>query len=565
MSGPDVPVLVIGAGPTGLTAALLLEQQGIETELVERRPGPLRAPAAHVVNARTLEICRAAGVDMAAAARASVDPAEASHVYWVMRLGGRVLGRLPFEHQGDDQLAVTPTPLRNLSQSRFEPLLLDALERRAQRTPRWGQQWIASREDGDCVRTRLRDVESGSEREISSAWVIAADGAGSGVRKSLGIDVQGPAGIQSFVMVHFRACLRGVPEVPPGVLFFLCDPRSQGGVFIVHDLDREGVYMIPYDPETESVDDYRPERCAELVRQGLEDPSLPLEVEHVGSWTMTAQVADRYRAGRIFLAGDAVHRFPPTGGLGLNSGVQDAHNLAWKLAAVLHGHAQPALLESYELERRPVARNNADQSLRNALRLLEVPQALGITPSLDASCERVEATLADRDGLARVRAAIENQAEHFDMPGLQLGFCYAEGALRRAPGDALPTLEVRRFAPSGCPGARLPHAWLAGGESLLDRVPLDRCLLVTGPEGGAWLDALAATVALPSDSLVLTPERLPDLSGWLARCGLSASGALLVRPDQHVAWRCASLAADPAAELARAFAALHALPSRETR
>ena len=123
MSGPDVPVLVIGAGPTGLTAALLLEQQGIETELVERRPGPLRAPAAHVVNARTLEICRAAGVDMAAAARASVDPAEASHVYWVMRLGGRVLGRLPFEHQGDDQLAVTPTPLRNLSQSRFEPLL----------------------------------------------------------------------------------------------------------------------------------------------------------------------------------------------------------------------------------------------------------------------------------------------------------------------------------------------------------------------------------------------------------------------------------------------------------
>jgi 2-polyprenyl-6-methoxyphenol hydroxylase-like FAD-dependent oxidoreductase len=558
VSARDVPVLVVGAGPTGSMAALLLEQQGIETRIVERRPGPQRAPAAHVVNARTLEICRAAGVDMAAAARASARPEEASHVYWVTRLGGRVLGRLPFERQGDDQLAVTPTPLRNLSQNRFEPLLLEALERKAGRTPDWGLEWIASHQEGDRVRTRLRELDSGRERELTSDYLLAADGAGSGVRKSLDIEVQGPAGIQSFVMVHFAARLRDIPEVPPGVLFFLCDPRSQGGVFIVHDLDREGVYMIPYDPLTESVEDYDPARCAKLLREGLEDPGLPLAIEHVGSWTMTAQVAERYRAGRIFLAGDAAHRFPPTGGLGLNSGVQDAHNLAWKLAAVLHGRARPALLDSYERERRPVARNNADQSLRNALRLLEVTQALGIGESLEASCEHVAATLADPDGLARVRAAIEGQAEHFDMPGLQLGFCYEEGALLRDPADAVPPFEVRRFVPTGCPGARLPHAWLAGDdESLLDRVPLDRCLLLTGPEGRPWVAALATLGAPPCEALVLTPERLPDLPTWLDQAGLSPSGALLVRPDQHVACRYASLAADPADALARAFAALH--------
>jgi 2-polyprenyl-6-methoxyphenol hydroxylase-like FAD-dependent oxidoreductase len=552
----DVPVLVVGAGPTGLMAALLLEQQGVTTRIVERRPGPQRAPAAHVVNARTLEICRQAGVDMAAAAKAAADPEEAGQVVWVMRLGGRVLGRLPFEHQGDDQLAVTPTPLRNLSQNRFEPLLLDALARRAGREPMWGQEWISSTDDGERVTTRLREVASGREQQVTSGYVVAADGAGSGVRKSLGIDVQGPAGIQSFVMVHFGARLRGIPEVPPGVLFFLCDPRSRGGVFIVHDLDREGVYMIPYDPECESLADYDPQRCEKLVREGLEDPGLPLEIQHVGSWTMTAQVADRYRERRILLAGDAVHRFPPTGGLGLNSGVQDAHNLAWKLAAVLHGHAAPALLDSYERERRPVARANADQSLRNALRLLEVPRALGIVDSLDESCRRVEAALGDADALARVRDAIEAQAEHFDMPGLQLGFCYEEGALLRGPGDVAPPLRVRRLAPTGCPGARLPHAWLRGGESLLDRVPLDRFLLVTGPEGGGWVEALASVGAPPSDSLLLSAELLPDLPHWLELAGIQPSGALLVRPDQHVAWRSPALVGDASAGLASAFAAV---------
>ncbi|MEZ4217561.1 MAG: FAD-dependent monooxygenase [Myxococcota bacterium] len=556
MSAADVPVLVVGAGPTGLVAALLLEQQGVATRVVERRGGPQRAPAAHVVNARTLEICRAAGVDMAAAAKAAIDPADAGFAYWVDRLGGATLGRLPFEQQGDAQLAVTPTPLRNLSQSRLEPLLVEALARRAGRAPEWGCEWVSSTDDGERVHTVVRDAASGREETISSRYVVAADGAGSGVRKALGIDVQGPAGIQSFVMVHFRARLRGVPEVPPGVLFFLCDPRARGAVFIVHDLDREAVCMLPYDPASESLADYPPARCAALVREGLADPGLALDVDNVSTWTMTAQVADAYRRGRVFLAGDAVHRFPPTGGLGLNSGVQDAHNLAWKLALVLRGDAPPALLDSYERERRPVAQANADQSLRNALRLIEVPVALGITDDLAGSVDRYEAALRDPAARARVRAAIEAQAEHFDMPGLQLGFRYAEGALARGDGDALPPLEVRRFTPTGCPGARLPHAWLADpGASLLDRVPLDRFLLVAGPEGAAWVDALRSVDAPPADALVLTEALLPGLDAWRAQAGIDASGALLVRPDQHVAWRSRALADDPRAALAAAFAA----------
>jgi 2,4-dichlorophenol 6-monooxygenase len=556
----EAPVLVVGAGPSGAMIALLLERQGIGTHVVERRDGAQRAPAAHVVNARTLEICRAAGLDMQALDAAARRPAEAGFVYWVTRLGGRVLGRLPFERQGDDQLALTPTPLRNLSQNRFEPILLDALARVGGRTPAWRQQWESAVQDGDRVHSLVRDLESGATRTITSRYLVAADGAGSRVRKSLGIEVVGPERIQSFVMVHFRAALRGLPEIPPGVLFFVCDPRSGGGAFVVHDLDREAVYMHPFDPERESEAEYDEARCAGLVREALEDPGLDFELATVSSWHMTSQVAERYRDGRIFLVGDAAHRFPPTGGLGLNSGVQDAHNLAWKLAAVEHGWAPAALLDSYESERRPVAKSNADQSLRNALRLFAVAAALGITDLSEASRARMQETLASEQGRARVQAAIEAQAEHFDMPGLQLGFCYGTGALARdEPGGAAPAApQVREFVPSGRPGARLPHAWLAdaaGGAtraSLLDRVPLDRFLLLAGPDGSAWIDALARLEGPPIAGLRVTSELLPQLDRWLGAAGIGRGGALLVRPDQHVAWRSAEMASEPGEILARA-------------
>ncbi len=360
-------------------------------------------------------------------------------------------------------------------------------------------------------------------------------------------------------MIHFRARLRGIPEVPPGVLFFVCDPAGGGGAFVIHDLDREAVYMHPFDPEAESENAYDPARCAALVREALEDPDLELAVETVSTWSMTAQVAERYREGRIFLAGDAAHRFPPTGGLGLNSGVQDAHNLAWKLAAVLEGWAPESLLASYESERRPVAQTNADQSLRNALRLVEVAQALGVSDLSPASRARFEATLSDPAGLARVGEAIARQAEHFDMPGLQLGFVYARGALSRDPADPLPDVDVRRFTPTGCPGARLPHAWLENGEarrSLLDLVPLGRFLLLAGPDGQAWVDALAKVDGPPIEGRRLSGDFVRDLEEWLDAAGIGAAGALLVRPDQHVAWRAQSAAPDPAGSLSRALRAV---------
>ncbi len=549
-----VPVLIVGAGPSGMLAALLLHRLGIETLLVERRGGVQRAPAAHAVNARTLEICRAAGVDMDAIAAASMSPSDAGRVYWVTKLGGQVLGSLPYERQGDEQLAVTPTPLRNLSQNRFEPILLEALESAEASTPQWGQQWESAEQDASGVVSRIRDRASGEVYEVRSDFLIAADGAGSRIRKSLTIEMDGPASLQSFVMIHIRGNLRQVAGDPPGVLHFVLDPSNGGAVFVLHDLDRESVFMQPFDPEQETLEDYDTDRCAEIVRAAMADASVEFDVETISTWMMTAQVAQRYRDGRVFLVGDAAHRFPPTGGLGLNTGAQDVHNLAWKLAAVVRDGRPESLLGSYESERRPVAATNAEQSLANALQLIEVPLALGLSDDPIESAARMEETLASPAALARLAEVIAGQAEHFDQIGLQLGFVYEQGALvpEEECGDTERS-DVRTFVPSGRPGSRLPHAWTREpeGGSVLDWVPLDRFLLLAGAEGEDWIAAAHRLVGWSLEARRVVARDLLDPAGWFAAAGISPRGALLVRPDQHVAWRCVDRSADPMGDLDR--------------
>jgi 2-polyprenyl-6-methoxyphenol hydroxylase-like FAD-dependent oxidoreductase len=527
----DTDVLVVGAGPVGLTAAILLAQQGLRCVVAERRRDAQRAPAAHVVNARTFEVLRAAAVDMEAIAAWCKDPADAGTVRWMTTLAGEELGSLPFERQGEDTLALTPTPLRNLSQHRLEPILLEHVRARTRAKVLLGHEWESSEQDENGVASRLRDLASGEERRVRSRYVLAADGAGSGVRRALGIEPVGPARLASFVMIHFEAGLRPLVGARPAVLYWTTAPGA-GGTFVAHDIDATWVYMHAFDPAQERAEDFTPARCTEIVRRAAGLPAFDPPLRTISTWHMSAQVAERYRDGRIFLVGDAAHRFPPTGGLGLNTGVQDAHNLVWKLGAVEAGWAAPSLLDSYDAERRPVARENADVSLRNAMRLFDVTRAL-----------------EEGGDPARVRAAIAGQAEHFDMLGLQLGFRYERGAI--APdGSAPPDVAnpVREFVPSGRPGARLPHAWLAGAgarASTLDLVARDRMTLVAGAGGGAWLEA-AAKLDGPTLHRVAIGRDVPDAGGaWASQLGIEPGGAILVRPDQHVAWRSAGGSDDP--------------------
>jgi len=538
----EVPVLIVGGGPVGTSMSILLAQQGVASLVVERRSSVQPAPAAHVVNARTFEILRAAGVDMASIAAACKPPSDAGCVRWVMTLTGEELGSLPFERQGDDVLALTPTPLRNLSQHRLEPILVDHLRKQANASLRFDHEWEAAAQDADGVTSRVRDLAADRCFEVRSRWLLAADGAGSRVRKSLGIEPVGPPRLASFLMIHFEANLRPFVDERPAVLYFVSDPAARG-VFIAHDIDSTWVFMHQWDPERESAGDYDEERCAAIVRRVLGTPAADFAIRTISTWHMSVQVAERYREGRCLLLGDAAHRFPPTGGLGLNTGVQDAHNLAWKLAAVEAGWAPPALLDSFESERRPIAQANAEVSARNAARLLEVVQALG--PAGDG----------DRAG---VRAAIANQAEHFDMLGLQLGFQYESGALvpdgTPRPSAANP---VREFVPCGRPGARIPHAWtLCDGArvSTLDLLPPDRFTLIAGRAGAAWIEA-AAAIATPLLHCLAIGRDVADPEGaWSAQLGIGSEGALLVRPDQHVAWRSVCAVANPGDTLRSALA-----------
>ena len=343
--------------------------------------------------------------------------------------------------------------------------------------------------------TATLETEGGSTTTLDCSYVIAADGAGSTLRDMLGIAMDGPASLQQYVMIHFEADLRALTDARPGVLYFLFDPKT-GGVFIAYDRAGTWVLMHPYDPDAETRESFDDARCRKLIEAAIGVTPPPLQIRNISPWTMSAQVAERYREGRVFLAGDAAHRFPPTGGLGLNTGAVDAQNLAWKLAAVLKGEAGEALLDTYEIERRPVAQVNSEQSLANAGKLFDLLFALHGTDPARTEKHYAAMETASRPP-AELAAAVEAQRPHFDSFNLQLGYRYASVATIGAPDLAAACdVDISNYEPSWDAGAHVPHRWVvhkSARVSLLSLLPPDRFTLLAGPAGAAWRAAADAT------------------------------------------------------------------------
>jgi 2-polyprenyl-6-methoxyphenol hydroxylase-like FAD-dependent oxidoreductase len=401
-------------------------------------------------------------------------------------------------------LTVTPTPLRNLAQHILEPVLVDELSGMGIAVE-YSTQWLSMVQQDESVVSTVS--KNGNDEDISAKYLLGCDGASSAVRRASGIVMEGPDNLQSFAMIHFTADLSSLTRECPGVLYWLCD-QGMGGTLISHGGDNEWVYMHPVDANY--VIDKSPNDFESMVRSVLVDAPVDIKILKTSSWTMTSQIADRYRDGRVFLVGDAAHRFPPSGGMGLNSGVQDAHNLAWKLHAVITGQSPDSLLDTYDPERRPVAQRNAQASLENAFKMIEVFEALG---------------KLDQEGLTD---AINNQQTHFDMFGLQMGFRYElEGST--TPNAPLSDDVIRNYTPSTEPGCRLPHGWLTRNDqriSSLDLIGLTETTVIAGPT--AEVDGNCLQIGRDFDD--------PD-NWWGTILDLPNDAYITVRPDQHVASR----------------------------
>jgi 2-polyprenyl-6-methoxyphenol hydroxylase-like FAD-dependent oxidoreductase len=525
MTEIDVPVLIVGAGPVGLLGAQLLGRQGIRTLIAEKYPSRLEAPKAHALNPRSLEICAAAGVDMAALHAVATPTDEGRYVRMVETLSKPDIGVLAYERQDEAVRQVTPWPLINIEQPRFEEVLERAVLALPSVDLRKGLEWLSCDQGEDGVVSTLKDRASGEEIKVRSRYLIAADGAGSPVRDSIGIPMEGPEGLAHNMMIHFEADLRGLVGDRPAILYFLFGP-GPNGVMIAYDIGKTWVMMNPCNPEDrpEDLDD---EACRKVVLAAVGADVPDLTIKGVRSWIMSAQVARRYRSGNVFLVGDAGHRFPPTGGLGLNTGIGDIDNLAWKIVANEAGWAGPALLDSYDTERRNIADTNMGQSVVNAMRIRMLFEALGYGYGQSVDADTFYARLSDPESRAKVDEAVAFQKDHFDSLRLQMGFAYGDGL---KSDDMLP---VSQFEQKVAVGARLPHMALTGGGSTLDLTTPDGFVLITGRQHGLWT-ALAEAAAAPV-RVVAEGTGFETLAGdWASAMGLTASGALLVRPDGHL-------------------------------
>lgn len=517
MSEERVPVLIVGGGTVGLAAALFLTRHGVTPLVLERQPGVSIHPRATGIGPRTMEFLRQAGLERAVNDVAVDMSAEGAVKLSAPSLAEVDLSTVPAlsvtENSGGSG-DPSPARIRGVCpQHRLDAVLLPAVRDGGARV-RFSARVVDCAIESGCVTVTLDTGEV-----IAADYLIAADGVRSTVRERLGIGVGGPGPLgEPATSILFRADLTPYTQGRTFVNCTITHPDAPG-LLVTVDGEKEWIFHARTDSEqTDAASDVAVEQWQRVIRIAVGDPALPVEVRSVLPWRPRGQLADRFgQAGRsvdgaaehdrVFLVGDAAHTVPPLGAFGLNTGMADAHNLAWKLAAVLCGDAGPALLETYAAERRPVAAMTLDQAM---IRLTD--------PTL-----HWDACAADR------RAA----AGALHAPVVHLGYRYDSAAVID-PSPALPSTEDVIADLDGSPGSRLPHQWLAGGTSTLDLIR-SHCTVIGGNH--RWIAAAsdAATelgIRVDSHALALADNAVRE---WFDTVGIGPDGALLVRPDQIVA------------------------------
>jgi putative polyketide hydroxylase len=536
-----VPVLIVGGSLTGLSTSLFLGRLGVRHILVERHAGTSIHPRGRGNNVRTMELFRVAGAEPAIREAASV--LAGNHgILQTPALAGEE-GEWLFREidPGGGLARFSPSSWCLCSQNDLEPVLLDRA-RELGGDLRFSTELMSFDSGPDGVTAVVKSRETGEHTTIRADYLVAADGPRSPVRESLGIGHSGPGDLFHNVSVTFRSRrLAGVVGDRRFIVCYLTGPDGDGALLPVDNRER-WVFHAPWHPERgETLEEFTDERCAEHIRRAVGVAELDVEITGRAPWHAAERVAERYAAGRVFLAGDSAHEMPPTGAFGSNTGIQDAHNLAWKLAAVLGGWAGRGLLDTYDTERRPVAR---------------------------ATSERASARSVEHSHPGYVPAPGAGGGRKGGILDVVLGYRYPRGAVVGTDPEAPPVPQGLRL--TGEPGSRAPHMWLRrAGErvSTLDLYERSPVLLSGAGEAGGWHAAAGRVAEELSVPLVtyrigagadadLAPE---DGADWARIHGTGPGGAVLVRPDGFVAWRSAEPVPDPEATLRRVLSSVLAL------
>jgi 2,4-dichlorophenol 6-monooxygenase len=579
MTELHVPVLIVGGGGAGLTASTLLSRLGVETLLVSALPTTSVLPKAHVLNQRTMEILTDVGA--ADAVYAHGTPAEPMRhtAYYAGLAGpdpvyGRAIAKLESWGAGGldaDWASASPCRQANLPQIRLEPILRARAEALAPGRVRFHHECVALAQDEGGVTAEVLDKDAGEAYRVRARYLLACDG-GRTVGPRLGVALEGPRDLFRIVSVYMSADLSHWARDPDVLIRWLWLPeRGALGTLVPMGPrhwgpdSEEWVFHLNYENEdTRALDDAQ---VVANMKAALGLPDLEAKVHVVSRWSMEGILADRFRVGRVFLVGDAAHRHPPTGGLGLNSAIQDAHNLCWKLAAVLAGRAGDGLLDTYEAERRPVDGRNVARSLENGMHHFRVAEAIGFARENGAERNLAALRSALQGGPHRraVLEAVATQSMEFREHAVEYGYAYDSAAVVPDRTKAAPPADdVHLYVPSTRPGAPLPHAVIEDADgarcSTLDLLAEGSFVLIAGEDGAGWCEAARAVAA--ERGVPLAAVRIGHATGdyrdprcaWLARREIGPRGTVLVRPDRFVAWRSLGAAADPRGALERAFA-----------
>ncbi|OMC44063.1 FAD-dependent monooxygenase [Mycobacterium sp. IS-1264] len=526
MNTKHVPVLMVGAGAAGLATSALLAKHGVHSLLVEKRGEVFIYPKARNLSFRSLEILRGLGLadEVHAIAHGVTDVLSKPTLNSAEQRQTLDVNAIfaPFEE-------LSPEPGgQYCPQSAFEPMLLSHIRRHGSEA-RYNTELGSFDQDASGVTAVIRDRESGATEVVRADYLVAADGVHSPIRDALGVTTSGYGALPIYVVfVYFRAPWRKfVGDLGPGDGIQVKNPDVEGIFLPVRD--DFGMFISTYFPARgETAEQFTAQRCREMLTKAIGEP-MDVEVIDVAPWQPYERVADQFRCGRVFLVGDSAHTMPPFKAGGANTAIQSAHNLAWKLAAVVNGTAGPELLTTYHAERHPVGRFNARQSLTGpSLAFLRLDDDRPLLPP----------------------------DEEASMFAVLIGYQYRSGAVvSDSPAPVDPNAVSLVDELRGQPGTRVPHAWVVDDGKRVSTLDLlgPAFTLLTGDDDAAWSDAAArASKAAGAPITVRRIGAAVDVDGsWSAVAGLAPDGALLVRPDDFVAWRADELPRSPGDELGR--------------